>query len=256
MIACLSCRKPTENIKFCSRRCSGRYSVAFLPPRPAKRQAGICRQCPGPTLPGNKFCSSSCAATFNNTGRTKVARQERSCRGCGCVFIAKSTSSKKYCTRPCAGRYAKVSDLEGRRTPRETSPRPVEARQIKAQQMATWIAGGVERRDCGISQRCVREQLLKDQKGCCSDCGFSQWEGSPIPLQLEHIDGFHSNEKRENLCLVCPNCHSLKPTSGARNKGRGRSWRKKHDRIKADAIKKAHKALIAGGEFHNQCQRG
>ena len=38
---------------------------------------------------------------------------------------------------------------------------------------------------------------------------------------MEHIDENYAN-KEENLILLCPSCHSLTPTYGARNKGKGR----------------------------------
>jgi 5-methylcytosine-specific restriction endonuclease McrA len=45
-------------------------------------------------------------------------------------------------------------------------------------------------------------------------------------LQLEHKDGNSENNKPENLCLLCPNCHSQTPTYGAKNKGNGRHYRR------------------------------
>ena len=60
-------------------------------------------------------------------------------------------------------------------------------------------------------------------------CGWS--ERNPItkkvPIQMEHIDGNSENNSIENLELLCPNCHSLTPTFGALNKGRGRKNRKR-----------------------------
>ena len=44
---------------------------------------------------------------------------------------------------------------------------------------------------------------------------------------MEHIDGNSENNNIENLELLCPNCHSLTPTFGALNKGKGRKNRKR-----------------------------
>ena len=52
----------------------------------------------------------------------------------------------------------------------------------------------------------------------CDSCKNTTWMGCPIPLELEHKDGNHRNNARENLCLLCPNCHALTPTY--RNKKR------------------------------------
>ena len=42
----------------------------------------------------------------------------------------------------------------------------------------------------------------------CEICGISNWNGKYITLVLHHIDGEHSNNKLENLQILCPNCHS------------------------------------------------
>jgi len=52
----------------------------------------------------------------------------------------------------------------------------------------------------------------------CENCGLDTWLGDKIPLQLHHKDGNHSNNKLENLQLLCPNCHSLTDTYAGRNK--------------------------------------
>lgn len=41
--------------------------------------------------------------------------------------------------------------------------------------------------------------------------------GEPIPLQLDHIDGNHTNNKLENLQILCPNCHAKTPTYCGKN---------------------------------------
>ena len=38
------------------------------------------------------------------------------------------------------------------------------------------------------------------------------------PLELAHINGDHSDNRIENLRILCPNCHSLQPTHRGLNK--------------------------------------
>ena len=50
------------------------------------------------------------------------------------------------------------------------------------------------------------EEGIKEHK--CECCGNTEWNGKPIPLELHHIDGDHSNNTKENLQVLCANCHS------------------------------------------------
>ncbi|MEX1179031.1 MAG: HNH endonuclease signature motif containing protein [Nitriliruptor sp.] len=54
----------------------------------------------------------------------------------------------------------------------------------------------------------------------CQVCGRDDWDGAPIPLEVDHIDGDRRNNDVSNLRLICPNCHALTPTYRGRNIGR------------------------------------
>jgi len=64
--------------------------------------------------------------------------------------------------------------------------------------------------------------LLQERGHKCEDCGLSEWKGQPIPIELEHIDGDNKNNTRENLKLLCCNCHALTPTWRGRNVNTGK----------------------------------
>lgn len=69
----------------------------------------------------------------------------------------------------------------------------------------------------------IRRYLLEKFDYKCSRCGWSEinpYTGT-LPLEIEHIDGDATNNKEENLTLLCPNCHSLTKTYRGANKGNG-----------------------------------
>lgn len=57
---------------------------------------------------------------------------------------------------------------------------------------------------------------LKDQK--CEECGWAKIsDDGRIPVELDHINGDRYDNRIENLRILCPNCHSLKPTHRGKN---------------------------------------
>jgi Zn finger protein HypA/HybF involved in hydrogenase expression len=65
----------------------------------------------------------------------------------------------------------------------------------------------------------LRKRLIRDgiKQHKCECCGLEEWLGEPIPLQLDHIDGNHTNNRLENLQILCPNCHAKTPTYCGKN---------------------------------------
>lgn len=57
-----------------------------------------------------------------------------------------------------------------------------------------------------------RRRVILEQGGACSGCSLSEWRGQPITLEYEHRDGDRSNNSRENVVALCPNCHSQTKT--------------------------------------------
>jgi phage antirepressor YoqD-like protein len=69
----------------------------------------------------------------------------------------------------------------------------------------------------------------------CSECDITDWNGKPITLQLDHIDGDRHNNQIDNLRLLCPNCHSQTETF---------STRKKRTKVKVPSEYKTDESII------------
>jgi 5-methylcytosine-specific restriction endonuclease McrA len=65
-----------------------------------------------------------------------------------------------------------------------------------------------------LKQRLIRANLLAP---CCSICGIHMWNGKPLALHLDHINGVNDDYRIENLRLLCPNCHSQTENYAGRN---------------------------------------
>ena len=66
----------------------------------------------------------------------------------------------------------------------------------------------------------VRRYMLEEAGNKCSECGWGKANpvNQIIYLEVDHIDGSRENGYKENLKVLCPNCHSLTDTYKNLNK--------------------------------------
>ena len=202
------------------------------------------------------FCGKSCAAKHNNAGRNRwVNKPYDKCPQCSEDV---KNRANKYCSRECAhvtstiaryGTYNKTKKVNGKRVLEEkpcihcsnmfipSTPKVIycslscQANKNRQAKIDAWFkdpsTGTVKGR--GIS-RTIRQYLLEQAGFKCSmpDCGWGKVNPvtGNVPLEIEHIDGDCTNNRPDNLIVMCPNCHSLTPTYRALNKGNSTRNRK------------------------------
>lgn len=155
-----------------------------------------CLKCEGPltTRDSKKFCSKSCANSYNNAAQPKKERTGHItfCWLCTKEFYATPTSRGKYCSLACFHENARLLSIS---------------------QVAAGLGGNIKR-------------FVKFTQGnCCAICNQGPvWNYKPLTLQLDHIDGDSDNNDISNLRLLCPNCHTQTPTYGS--KGMGNRYKK------------------------------
>lgn len=92
--------------------------------------------------------------------------------------------------------------------------------------------------------RLINENILEEKcygEGCSIT---SEWLGKKIVLELDHINGDSSDNRKENIRFLCPNCHSQQPTSN----------RRKNFPINVKLICKCGKAKSSQSELCRSCR--
>ena len=120
------------------------------------------------------------------------------CLCCGKDVVKKNSTLGFYCNNSCQQRHAHCKRVKN------------------------WIETG-----CYHTNTTLRGFLEEIDGSKCSVCGISEWNDKPIILEVEHKDGNSEDCAYENVCLICPNCHSQTETYKGKNVGKGRHSRRK-----------------------------
>lgn len=121
------------------------------------------------------------------------------CLNCGLEFKPFRGSASKFCCNKCQHEF-KAKELDKR-----------------------FLDG---EKDIYTHHKSQRKFLIRRDGEKCSCCGITDWNKKPITLEVEHKDGNSENNTSDNLCLICPNCHSQTDTYKGKNVGNGRYKRR------------------------------
>jgi hypothetical protein len=160
-----------------------------------------CLNCGKPIIGGDskkKFCDNSCAASYNNRLRNT---KKHYCLNCG-----KEIKLGKYCNNICHAEYKSKQYIERWKNGEENG-----------------LSGKY-----GISEY-VRHYIFEKNDNKCECCGKSYINPytNLSVLQIHHKDGDCTNNKEENLQLLCPTCHAMTENYGRRNQNATRKDNRK-----------------------------
>ena len=73
-----------------------------------------------------------------------------------------------------------------------------------------------------MCRRGILHRLMVEERGnSCEVCGLpGEWNGKPLRLQVDHLNGNAYDNSPANLRLICPNCHTQTETFSLRRSAR------------------------------------
>jgi hypothetical protein len=139
----------------------------------------------------HKFCGHSCSATYTNKKRVQKRKDKKKCLNCN----SELHKGSKYCSNTCKAEHNRINQVK--------------------QWLANEITGTINGGSFELLQS-IRNYVMSSAADKCEECGDNRknpYSGRSI-LTIDHIDGDASNNRPENLKVLCPTCHALTSTYG------------------------------------------
>lgn len=148
-----------------------------------------------------KCCSKTCGYQLR---RIRSGNTKKQCLNCSKEVTA---YKGKYCSIECQAEYRSNTKWKHIKILIETDSN-------------SNLNVGIETRGT-----LYRKYLIEKHGPRCFNCNWSKVNShtGKVPIELDHKDGNCSNNKLDNLRLLCPNCHSLTSTYKGSNKGKNKT---------------------------------
>ncbi len=164
----------------------------------------MCEACGAPCKsPSARFCGYSCSnggknnpmfgKPWSSTHTSGRKYPDAECAYCSAVIHWRS----RYCSSECRSAHTEQKSLS----------RTLER---------------ILRNDSHVSSGRVKAAVLRHGllEAKCVGCGLEEWTssfGTSSPLQLDHINGVNTDNRLENLRILCANCHTQTDTFCGKN---------------------------------------
>lgn len=197
-----------ERSKFCSRICLGKSLSGNTRNKKGVSQEQICIQCgtnfmvKASRIGKAKYCSTICSRKGSLTQRIVT------CRMCQKEFkvIHARVNTAKHCSRECYHDNRRNTSKEPRICIQCNSSYP--ATKGSGKKFCSLKCFHIQKiKDVPVSYAAARKSIKKSgELSHCERCGYKE---NPHILGIHHKDRDRKNNSRDNLEVLCPNCHSL-----------------------------------------------
>lgn len=124
------------------------------------------------------------------------------CKNCQKIISPSTWNKQQFCDKNCAGEYKSKKVYEN------------------------YLLNPNKYCRASYSPGHFKKFILAEQNNKCVICGLDNvWNGKILIFILDHIDGDASNNRRENIRMICPNCDTQLDTYKSKNKNSARKER-------------------------------
>ncbi len=207
---------------------------------------GIAPTSSDPRVPHRNVYSNRFGSWTSAVEQSGVPIRERTehittlCGYCDAAIRTTSARNQQFCDTTCSNKSRRIH--ENTHAPKLTRDEWIV--ELKKNSHEAMMQADFE----ALSWDLQRRRVLFEQNQACNKCGITHWMEVPLSLEVDHIDGDRTNNSRDNLEGLCPNCHSITETYKGRNRNSMQGKYTTEEKLLAyEQTENIHQALLLLG---------